>query len=336
MRGETSIERQGYAYDVSPLPGYHRLRKVTLADELVAAFLSAVSNVTARDVDYLPHTRFNLLEAFIHVLGGDVLREVSRLIVDREIAGCIVSTKDLRVSEVDLLKITIAMGLGVGRPDIDVLSGTIYGRLQVKGVGNKPELSNVYQPYSVFRLHTDGAASAADTTDWLVFAKTRENSASGGLTTILHLDDWDEFDAFRNHALGKKKFRISLPSSNDPRQKQWGNNVSALELDRCLFFEWNGYPCVRYADQFIHPRGIAEASFIRDLTRSLESSPGTHRLKLPVGSLIFLNNNYCLHGRTIFESYDDLDRELIRMRGELRSSEEIDEVVAEAARSLRA
>lgn len=48
---------------------------------------------------------------------------------------------------------------------------------------------------------------------------------------------------------------------------------------------------------------------------SLENSPSTHALKLPVGDLVILNNTFWLHGRAAFEQNPQLHRELMRQRG---------------------
>jgi glutarate dioxygenase len=316
-RQTTAVARLNAQYSILPHPESKRLKSVRINRNDLASFFEATRDISVRTLEYVPYSRFNLTEVLLRVLGQDFLDDLRRLVVDRSSGGFFLDVSANTTEFDDILKCATAIAYGLGMPDTDVLSGKFYARLVVKGTEQPAERSNLFQPYLTFRLHTDGAASRAETTDWLVFAKTSDRHAEGGRSRLLHLDDWEDLQHFTRHPLGRNPFRIALPPATDPRQQQWGNNVTSEPLDRPLFFDWNGQICVRFADQFIHPGTLSEAAFLRDLTDSFERSAGVESATIPLGTMMFLNNNYWLHGRGTFQQHPDLERELIRMRGRL-------------------
>jgi protein CsiD len=74
---------------------------------------------------------------------------------------------------------------------------------------------------------------------------------------------------------------------------------------------------VRFVDQFVHPRDLEEALFLRDLCASLDAAPAKEYVTIPVGSILMLNNNVWLHGREPFAEHPELYREIVRLRGSL-------------------
>jgi protein CsiD len=48
---------------------------------------------------------------------------------------------------------------------------------------------------------------------------------------------------------------------------------------------------------------------------SMEASPATREVPVPVGDLVVLNNAFWMHGRAAFEPDVRLHRELMRIRG---------------------
>ncbi len=111
--------------------------------------------------------------------------------------------------------------------------------------------------------------------------------------------------------------RFMLPPPSDPRQQQWGNHAKSEVRERPLFFERHGGLSMRFVDQFVHPRNLEEALFVRDLCASLGAARGKEYVTIPVGSILMLNNNVWLHGREPFEQNPELHREIVRMRGSL-------------------
>ncbi|MFP3361455.1 carbon starvation induced protein CsiD, partial [Planococcus sp. SIMBA_143] len=73
--------------------------------------------------------------------------------------------------------------------------------------------------------------------------------------------------------------------------------------------------CICFIDQFVHPENIAQATYLQELSLSMENSSATKGLELPAGELIMLNNRFWLHGREAFEENTGLHRELLRQRG---------------------
>lgn len=304
-------------YGLERLAGSERLARIVLDGGAVARFFQASAGVSLRTLDYVPYTRFGLVPTLVAALGAGLAADLRRLLLDRRSAGFRIDIAGYRPDPEDLLKLTTALAHAVGQPDDDVLSGTFYGRMKVSGHEVSRETANLYQPYLTFALHTDGAAAPAETTDWLAFAKTEERNAAGGRSILLHLDDWSEAPAFAAHPLGRTPLRFKLPPPNDPRQQQWGNHARSEVRERPIFFDWNGGLCMRFVDQFVHPRNLAEGLYLRDLSASMNAAPAIEYATIPVGSILMLNNNVWLHGREPFAQHPDLYREIVRMRGAL-------------------
>ncbi len=304
-------------YGLEKLAASERLVRIVLDGGAVARFFELTSDVTLRTLDYVPYTRFGLVPPLLAALGADFAADLRRLLLDRRSAGFRIDIEGYRPDAGDLLKLTTALAHSVGQPDDDVLSGTFYGRMKVTARDVTRDTANLYQPYLTFALHTDGAAAAAETTDWLAFAKTEERDASGGRSILLHLDDWSEAGRFAADPLGRTPLRFKLPPASDPRQQQWGNHATSQVRERPIFFDWNGGLCIRFVDQFVHPRNLAEALFLRDLNASMHAVGAIEYVTIPVGSILMLNNNVWLHGREPFGEHPELYREIVRMRGAL-------------------
>lgn len=291
--------------------------RIVLDGGAVARFFDATSDVPQRTLDYVPYTRFGLVPPLLAALGSEFAADLRRLLLDRRSAGFRIDIEGYRPDGDDVFKLTTAIAHAVGEPDDDVLSGTFYGRMKVTARDVTRDTANLYQPYLTFALHTDGAAAPAETTDWLAFAKTQERDAAGGRSILLHLDDWSEAAAFAAAPLGRTPLRFKLPPPSDPRQQQWGNHAPSQVRERPIFFDWNGGLSIRFVDQFVHPRNLAEALYLRDLNASMQAARAIEYLTIPIGSILMLNNNIWLHGREQFAEHPELYREIIRMRGAL-------------------
>ncbi len=311
----SGMRRDGY--EVAQLADSERLLRVVLDGGAVARFVAACQHVPLRTLDYVPYSRFCLVPPLLEAFGSDFATDLRGLLLDRRSAGFRIDVAGYRALGDDLLKLTTAFAYAVGQPDDDVLSGSYYGRLRVTGQDVTRETANLYQPYLTFALHTDGAAAAPERTDWLAFAKTEERHATGGRSILLHLDDWPEAATFAQSRLGRWPFRFKLPPPSDPRQQQWGNHAASQVRERPIFFDWQGGLCIRFVDQFIHPRDLDEALFLRDLCASLHAVRAIELVTIPIGSILMLNNNVWLHGREPFAEHPQLYREMVRMRGSL-------------------
>jgi len=65
---------------------------------------------------------------------------------------------------------------------------------------------------------------------------------------------------------------------------------------------------------------MAQGNFLQRLSDALEGSKNKTITKLPVGSSIIANNYFWLHGRKPFNENKDLNRELLRIRGQFFNS----------------
>ena len=83
-----------------------------------------------------------------------------------------------------------------------------------------------------------------------------------------------------------------------------------------IFFDDNdGRPQISYIDQFPEPKNMKQGLFLQKLSDALEQSKNKLTFPLKVGSAIFSNNYFWLHGRTAFKQDMNLSRELLRIRG---------------------
>ena len=76
-----------------------------------------------------------------------------------------------------------------------------------------------------------------------------------------------------------------------------------------------GKPIISYIDQFPEPKNMEQGLFLQKLSDALEESKNKVVFPLPVGSTIFSNNYFWLHGRKAFKEHSGLSRELLRIRG---------------------
>ena len=60
---------------------------------------------------------------------------------------------------------------------------------------------------------------------------------------------------------------------------------------------------------------MEQGFFLQKLSDALEESKNKISFPLPVGSTIFSNNYFWLHGRKAFNEHSGLSRELLRIRG---------------------
>ena len=86
-----------------------------------------------------------------------------------------------------------------------------------------------------------------------------------------------------------------------------------------ILWDWldnNGKTIISYIDQFPEPKNMKQGLFLQKLSDALEQSKSKISFPLPVGSTIFSNNYFWLHGRKPFIKNERLSRELLRIRGQ--------------------
>ena len=191
----------------------------------------------------------------------------------------------------------------VGIPNFDSMTGKYYARFTVK----HEDASDSYlrKAYNNLDLHTDGTY-VKEKTDWLIMTKLEETNVLGGESVILHLDDWEYLNDLYNDPVGKENFIWGSPKSKNIGYK----------VEHPVFSEdVNGKPVISYIDQFPEPKNMNQGLFLQKLSDALEESKNKIQFPLAVGSTIFSNNYFWLHGRRPFKEHTGLSRELLRIRG---------------------
>ena len=178
-----------------------------------------------------------------------------------------------------------------------------YARFFVKHQDSSD--SYLRKAYTNLDLHTDGTY-VKEKTDWLIMTKMEEQNVSGGESVILHLDDWEHLDELSNDPVGQQNFTWGSPKSK---------NVDYKVEHPVFSKDKKGKPTISYIDQFPQPKNMEQGLFLQKLSDALEESKNKVVFPLPVGSTIFSNNYFWLHGRKAFNEHTGLSRELLRIRG---------------------
>jgi protein CsiD len=287
---------------VQPHPAHPRLRHVVLDPATVQAFLRSSADVDIQNLEYVPFMRHMLagrLEACAGPGLGETLNGLAR---DRRWGGFTIGMEGASEDEADFVRFGTAVAHLLGPANHDLMSGKYYARFTVKNTDESD--SYLRQAYRLFTLHTDGTF-VSEATEWLLMMKFREENATGGESRLLHIDDWEERDRFQRHPVAQRPFRYKAPGSK---------NVDE-DVERPVFFESAFGLSISFIDQFVQPRSRAEATYLHDLSASMEASKGTREVPLPTGQLVLLNNYFWLHGRAPFQKHAALNRELMRQRG---------------------
>lgn len=289
-------------FQLSAHPDHHRIVHVTIERDVLLAFLDEVRKVDVQNLEYVPFMRYELASTLARHVGEDFAAAVNSIVKDREHGGFTAGLQGLTSDADDFVRFGTAIGHLLGPGNHDAMSGTYYARFVVEHTDNSD--SYLRQAYRLFTMHTDGTF-VSEATDWLLMMKFAERNAVGGESRFLHLDDWEDIDRFVGHRLGTRPFLYKAPGSK---------NVSD-SVERPLFFQNEFGLSMSFIDQFVQPRNREEAAFLNDLSTSMEASPGTREVSLPVGDLVVLNNYFYVHGRAPFEMNESLFRELMRQRG---------------------
>jgi glutarate dioxygenase len=116
---------------------------------------------------------------------------------------------------------------------------------------------------------------------------------------------WHDLARFHRHPLATYSFAFKAPPSKNVEKS----------FRRPIFHSDSSGIGISYIDQFAQPETIEQARYLFDLSQSLEDSPEIKAPRLPVGTLIMLNNHFWMHGRAFFRRNEQLHRELMRLRG---------------------
>ena len=256
-------------------------------------------------LEYKPFSRFSLAKSLDEVFENKLSKKLFEIINDRNTGTVIVKPEILnkKFDKDFLVKLSTGLAYLVGNPNFDSMTGKYYARFYVKHQDSSD--SYLRKAYTNLDLHTDGTY-VKEKTDWLIMTKMEEQGVSGGESVILHLDDWEHLNELSNNLVGQQDFIWGSPKSKNIEYKV---EHPVFKKDK------DGKPTISYIDQFPEPKNMEQGLFLQRLSDCLEESKNKIELPLPVGSTIFSNNYFWLHGRKPFKENTNLSRELLRIRG---------------------
>ena len=260
---------------------------------------------TITSLEYKPFSRFSLAKSLDEVFENKLSETLAKILNDRETGTAIVQPEinNKKFDKDFLVKLSTGLAYLVGNPNFDSMTGKYYARFSVKHQDSSD--SYLRKAYTNLDLHTDGTY-VKEKTDWLIMTKMEEQNVSGGDSVILHLDDWEHLDELSNDPIGKQNFIWGSPKSK---------NIDYKVEHPVFSKDKNGKPIISYIDQFPEPKNMQQGLFLQKLSDALEESKNKVVFPLPVGSTIFSNNYFWLHGRRAFKEHSGLSRELLRIRG---------------------
>ena len=283
----------------------NRVQVVNIKSEDLDRLIFPFQKHTITSLEYKPFSRFTLAKSLDEVFENKLGKALVKILNDRE-TGTIIIEPEISNKKFDkdfLVKLSTGFAYLVGNPNFDSMTDKYYARFHV----NHQDASDSYlrKAYTNLDLHTDGTY-VKEKTDWLIMTKMEEQNVSGGESVILHLDDWEHLDELSNDPVGQQNFTWGSPKSKNVEYK----------VEHPVFSkDKNGKPTISYIDQFPEPKNMEQGLFLQRLSDAFEESKNKISFPLPVGSTIFSNNYFWLHGRKAFQEHTGLSRELLRIRG---------------------
>ena len=282
-----------------------RIRQINIKEEDLDKLIFPFNKRNITSLEYKPFTRFTLAKSVDDIFSGKLSKTLSEILKDRNTGAAIIKP-DIKNSKFDkdfLVKLSTALAHLVGLLNFDSMTGKYYARFYVKHLDSSD--SYLRKAYTSMDLHTDGTY-VKEKTDWLIMTKMEEVHVQGGESVFLHLDDWEHCKELCSNPVGKQDFVWGSPESKNINYK----------VEHPVFSEdENGKPIISYIDQFPEPKNMEQGLFLQKLSDALEESKKKVTFPSPVGSTIFLNNCFWLHGRNAFKKDVNLSRELLRIRG---------------------
>ena len=260
---------------------------------------------TITSLEYKPFSRFSLAKSLDGVFENKLSKKLVEILNNRE-TGTVIIDPEINNKKFDkdfLVKLSTGLAYLVGNPNFDLMTNQYYARFTVKHEDNSD--SYLRKAYTNLDLHTDGTF-VKEKTDWLVMTKMEEQNVSGGESVILHLDDWEHLEEMSKDPVGQQNFIWGSPKSKNIEYK----------VEHPVFInDSKGMPTISYIDQFPEPKNMEQGLYLQKLSDCLEESKNKIIFPLSVGSTIFSNNYFWLHGRKPFVENSGLSRELLRIRG---------------------
>ena len=283
----------------------NRIQNINIKQEDLNKLVFPFKKHTITSLEYKPFSRFSLAKSLDEVFENKLSKTIVEILKDRNTGTVIVEPQiDKKKFDKDfLVKLSTGFAYLVGNPNFDSMSNKYYARFTVKHEDSSD--SYLRKAYTNLDLHTDGTY-VKEKTDWLIMTKMEEQGVSGGESVILHLDDWEYLDELSNNPVGQQDFIWGSPKSKNVQYKV---EHPVFKKDK------EGKPIISYIDQFPEPKNMEQGLFLQRLSDCLEESKKKIEFPLPVGSTIFSNNYFWLHGRKPFKENTNLSRELMRIRG---------------------
>ena len=283
----------------------NRVQVVNIKSDDLDRLIFPFQKHTITSLEYKPFSRFTLAKSLDEVFENKLGKALLKILNDRA-TGTIIIEPEISNKKFDkdfLVKLSTGFAYLVGNPNFDSMTNKYYARFYVKHQDASDSYSR--KAYTNLDLHTDGTY-VKEKTDWLMMTKMEEQGVSGGESVILHLDDWEHLDELSKNPVGQQDFIWGSPKSKNVEYKV---EHPVFKKDK------NGKPIISYIDQFPEPKNMEQGLFLQRLSDCLEESKNKIELPLPVGSTIFSNNYFWLHGRKPFRENTNLSRELLRIRG---------------------
>ena len=282
-----------------------RVKVIGLKESSLDKLIFPFKKHTITSLEYKPFSRFTLAKSLDEVFEGKLSKSLVKIVNDRE-SGTAIIEPEINNKKFDkdfLVKLSTGLAYLVGNPNFDSMTGKYYARFYVKHQDSSD--SYLRKAYTNLDLHTDGTY-VKEKTDWLIMTKMEEQNVNGGDSVILHLDDWEHLDELSNDPVGQQNFIWGSPKSK---------NIDYKVEHPVFSKDKKGKPTISYIDQFPEPQNMEQGLFLQRLSDALEESKNKVIFPLPVGSTIFSNNYFWLHGRKAFKEHSGLSRELLRIRG---------------------
>lgn len=296
-----------------------RIYNFHFCENAVNEFIESAKRIEISDMHFIPYKRYVLAKIFLEIFGPKFTDDMFSCLKDYQ-SGCLFLHFKKDLTKEDCVRISTAISHQINRPSASDPSGMFYAFIEIVD-GNNTEMK-LYEPYKDFPLHTDGVFKD-NPVDWLMMLKVSELSALGGESRLLHMEDWEGWDEFFNRPENQNEYMHGL-HERDKRYEVF-SKVSSTEpsFSKILSLK-EGKRSIKFVDQYVVPTTIDEAIFMEELQYSLENSSGVVQTKLPVGSMILINNNFWMHGRSKFDNSPSLYRELLRQYGCFKESNLLD------------
>ena len=282
-----------------------RIQVLKLPESDLDKLLFPLKKHTITSLEYKPFSRFSLAKSLDEVFENKLGKKLVEILNDRK-TGTVIVEPEINNKKFDkdfLVKLSTGLAYLVGNPNFDSMTNQYYARFTVKHEDSSD--SYLRKAYTNLDLHTDGTF-VKEKTDWLIMTKMEEQNVSGGESVILHLDDWEHLEEMSKDPVGQQNFIWGSPKSKNIEYK----------VEHPVFInDSKGMPTISYIDQFPEPKNMEQGLYLQKLSDCLEESKNKIIFPLSVGSTIFSNNYFWLHGRKPFIEQSGLSRELLRIRG---------------------